>query len=643
MWYSRFYRHFFRMYRPKISIVNNSSTGNYFWDFCTGDFSNTPTSQALYSLSSAVGRPAIELTYDGSTWYGFVTGTWTNTLYRLTYGNGPGAGPTFIENLGDLSGKLNNPGPVRIISESNQWYGFVYNTATGELLKLTFGSSLVNSIAVTVLYTSQPYLNSGLAFGRDAANGWTCLLSNSNTLSIIRLGNFLASPSSGDIISSSSIPNANSFADIDLINICGQWTAIGANLAGGNVYRFDFGSNLFSSPSITQIATIPVNNPGRLRIAQDGENYFTFVSSLDGPFMKLGFGNDLTSSPTITNEGDMGVLSNTYGLAVVNDYNSNWIILSLSQANGQIFSTKYPDNCSASPKTSSSTIPTFSYSSQGNYNISLMNSNTSGTAVKTKSITINSLTAPDISFSSQNYCAGNNVNFTSSNQSGNIPSYSWDFGDSGNSSSINPSHIFSSASLYTVNLTVTASNGCQNSSIQSLQIYNAPQASFNLPSVSPICTNQNYIFTNTSTSDQGSGSSWQWSVNGINISSTQDLSYTFSSSTPQTILLKASIPGCSTQSSQNINSLSAGPLVSFSSANTGCMTTTIPFTNTTTGSTTSFSWDFGDGNNSVQTDASNSFSSAGQYSVKLLATNSAGCINSFSKNRCCSDSIVFPY
>ncbi|MBS1681426.1 MAG: PKD domain-containing protein [Bacteroidetes bacterium] len=616
----------------RIPVTNNSSAGNYFWDFCTGDFLNTPTSQALYSLSSAVGRPAIELTYDGSTWYGFVTGTWTNTLYRLTYGNGPEAGPTFIDNLGDLSGKLNNPGPVRIISENNLWYGFIYCTATGELLKLSFGSRLTNLISVTVLYTNLSYLNSGLAFGRDATNGWTCLLSNASTLSIIRLGNSLTSPSNSDVITSLSIPNANSFADIDLINVCGQWTALGTNLGNANVYRFDFGTNLFSSPSITQIATIPVNNPGRLRIAQDGENYFIFVSSLDGLFTKLSFGNDLTSSPSITNEGNMGVLSNCYGLAVANGNNSNWTILSVSQANGQVFSTTYPDNCTATPKTSNSTTPTFSYSSQGNYNVSLMNSNSSGTVVKTNSITINPLTAPDITFTSQNSCANNNINFTSSNQSGDISTYQWDFGDATNSTSANPSHIYSAASTYYPSLTVTATNGCQNSLQDTLQVFNAPQATFTIPSVSPICTNQNYTFTNTSTYDIGSNPTWQWSVNDTIITSAKELAHTFSSSSTQKISLTASIPGCSSQSVQTINSLVDGPLVDFTSPTYGCDSTSVTFTNTSTGSVSGYQWNYGDGNTTAQTDGANSFAQSGSYAVSLTATNAAGCVNSLSKN-----------
>ncbi|MBS1558119.1 MAG: PKD domain-containing protein [Bacteroidetes bacterium] len=616
----------------RIPVTNNSSAGNYFWDFCTGDFLNTPTSQALYSLSSAVGRPAIELIYDGASWYSFVTGTWSNTLYRLIYGNGPGSNPTVIDNLGDLSGKLNGPGPIRIIRENNQWFGVVYNTSSGELLKLSFGNNLANPVSATVLYTNTPYGNAGLALGRDASNGWTCILSNVNTLSIIRLGNSLTSPSGGDIIISSPIPNPNNFADVDLINVCGQWTAMGTNLGNANVYRFDFGTNLFSSPAITQIATIPVNNPGRLRIAQDGENYFTFVSSMDGILTKLGFGNNLTSSPTITNEGNMGVLSNMYGLAVANDHNSTWIMLSVSLTNGQVFSINYPDNCSASPRTSTSTIPTFSYSSQGNYNISLMNSNSTGIVVKTNPITINSLTAPDITFTPQNICAKNNINFTSTNVSGNISSYAWAFGDGGTSAAANPSYIYTSAGVYWPALTVTASNGCQNMAQDSLRVFNPPQANFLLPPASPICTNQNYTFTNTSTSDVGSNPSWQWSVNGSNISTSQNLNYVLSTTAAQTISLTASLPGCSTQSTQNISTVLAGPSVSFTSAITGCVASSVSFTNTTSGSVTGYTWLLGDGNTSTQTNAAHAYLGTGTYVATLNATNAAGCQNSFSKN-----------
>lgn len=53
---------------------------------------------------------------------------------------------------------------------------------------------------------------------------------------------------------------------------------------------------------------------------------------------------------------------------------------------------------------------------------------------------------------------------------------------------------------------------------------------------------------------------------------------------------------------------------------------TVQFTNTSTGSFTSFLWDFGDGNTSASENPSNTYSSVGTYTVTLFATNASGTV-----------------
>ncbi|HCW08314.1 MAG TPA: hypothetical protein DGG95_13220, partial [Cytophagales bacterium] len=612
--------------------LNPTSAGITFWDFCTGEFNNTAIANNSSNLPSAVGRPDIDLINDGTQWYGFVTGTWTNTLYRLTFNNGPTGDPTIIENLGDLGGHLNQPGPIKIVSENGQWYGLAFNTASGELLKLSFGSSLSNPVVVDVLFVTAPYVNAGLAIAKDSTNGWVCVLTMTNGFLIMRLGNSLTAPGSSDILSTT-IPNATNVGNLDLVNNCGQWFGFADNFGSAQIYRLDFGTSLFVTPAVSQIASLSVNNPGRLKVVRDGDEYFMFVPSLDGYLTKLKFGTDLTSTPAVLYEGNLSgnLGTNLYGLDVAYQ-NSDWTIYSLSQANGQLYSIKYSDNCSAVPKTSSLQKPSLVYTSAGSYTISLSDLSSAG-SVSTSTITISSLTAPDIKFSMANQCALNNTSFYASNQSGGIANYLWDFSDgSTSSSSGTASHIYSSASTFYPSLTVTASNGCQNFVQDTLQIFNSPQANFDLPLASPICTNQNYIFTNTSTYDVGSGPVWQWSVNGNTVSSAQDLNYLFSTTSAQSISLTASIPGCSTLLTQNIPSLEDGPLVKFNSPNSVCVGSTISFTNSTVGSISNSLWTYGDGNTSSQTDGANIYSANGLYQVTLSSSNAAGCQNSYSKN-----------
>ena len=603
------------------------------WDFCSGDLSNSPQAQTSFTLSGVNGLPGVEFAKDGNIWFGFVTGTYTNTLYRLEFGNGTNSLPTFTENLGSLSGKLNSPGQVRIIRENGQWYGFVHNTTSGELLQLNFGNSLSNSFTVSIIFSGIGYSFSGFALGKDPVNGWICVLSTaSNQVKIIRLGHTFATPTPSDILTSATVPNQNSLGDVDLINICGLWYGFADNFGNGNIYRFDFGSNLFSTPSITQIATITATNPGRLRIAKEGEDYFVFVIALDGTLTKLEFGVDIISSPNIVMEGSVGnVLQvNSYGLALAKE-NSEWTILALSQSNGQVYHINYPNICAATPSVSNEKNFQVKYTQAGVYQVSLESFYDSGTSTKTKTVTVSSNVAPDIDFNTANVCANSIVNFTSQNSSGNITSYSWSFGDASTSSQPNPSHIYTSAATYEVGLIVTASNGCTNTATpKDLVIYNQPVADFDLPSVSPICTNQEYTFINSSTFDPLSNPTWEWRLNGALVSNDQNLSQQFSSTIAQEIRLKALIPGCENEVIKNIASIQEGPQTDFTFSNS-CQLAPVSFTNATSGSVTDFSWDFGDGNNSSQTNPTKTFQNSGTFHVTLHTTNAAGCQNSAEK------------
>lgn len=620
----------------ELLLIDNLSTSasSQTWDFCSGDLSNLPQAETSFILSGANGRPGVEFAKDGNTWFGFVTGTWSNTLYRIEFANGTNNLPTFTENLGDLSGKLNNPGQVRIIRENNQWYGFVHNTASGELLLLNFGNSLSNSFTVSTIFSGIGSTNSGFDLDKDPVNGWVCIISTaSNQFNIIRLGNTFATPGPSDILTSSQVPGQNNLGDIDLINICGAWYGFADNLGNGNIYRLDFGSNLFSIPTITQTAALTAGNPGRLRIAKEGEEYFVFVIALDGTLTKLEFGTDISSSPVIVMEGNVGnvLQTNTYGLALAKE-NSEWTILVVSQSNGQVYHVKYPNICAATPMVSNQINPEVRYTQAGVYHVSLESFyNSVGTSIKTKTITVSPALAPDINFNSANVCVNNSINFTSQNASGNITNYDWSFGDAGTSAQQDPDHLYSTAGTYSVGLQVTASNGCTNiATPKDLIIYNQPVADFNIPVVSPICTNQEYLFANSSTFDALSNPTWEWRLNGVLVSNDQDLMQQFSATSSQEIRLKALIPGCENEVIKNIASVQIGPQTDFSFSNS-CQLTPVDFTNATFGDVTDYSWNFGDGNTSTHTNPTNTFQNSGVFQVTLLTTNALGCQNSTEK------------
>ncbi len=111
--------------------------------------------------------------------------------------------------------------------------------------------------------------------------------------------------------------------------------------------------------------------------------------------------------------------------------------------------------------TSTQQNPTHSYSTSGNFNVTLQVTTAGGcTNSITQPVTVYPL--PVASFTATTVCIGSVTNFTNTStiSSGGITNVSWSFGDLGTSNASNPSHTYSTSGTFNVTMTVTSSNGC---------------------------------------------------------------------------------------------------------------------------------------------------------------------------------------
>lgn len=619
-------------------LVTNQSTfaSTYEWDICQGDLSLTPTGESAGLISGSNIPTGIDVVYDGSQWYAFITSRNNHSIIRVSLGSSVGNAGSIV-NLGNVSSILSLPTDIKIVSDNGKWYAFVFNEGTNVICRLDFGNALTNTPTATVILTATTSTsNQGLDVVYDGTQ-WYVVYTFNSKIGVLRLTTIESVPPLSDQLLTNDLTESPSLGDIKILDSQGSYFAYTCGWSSPKLYKLSFGNNIFSTPSESDISAILPVTPALNYYGVDGgydAGFHLILSTLQGSIVKVDLDEDLTSSPSGAQVlGNSGIVFNTVKNRLIKS-KSDWFNFSVDYVNGTLFKVSFPTPaCQFSPGLLTDVSPKLSFNTSGVKYISLRSFNATGAwDEEHKTVTISSSTAPDVEFSSQNICVNNSINFTPINQSGNLNAYSWSFGDGGTSASTNPSYIYSTTASYTISLTVTASNSCQNTVQKSLQIFNPPQADFTLPVASPFCTNQNYLYTNTSSYDIGSNPAWQWSVNGSNVAVTKDLNYLFTSSSAQSVLLTASIPGCSTQSTQNITTLVDGPLVTFTSPSIGCQGSSILFTNTTTDPVTSFSWDFGDGNSSSQSNASNIYSSAMTYLVKLSATNAAGCQNSSSKN-----------
>lgn len=590
---------------------------------------------SIATIASSFNPKDMDVVNSGNEWFGFVTSRSTNSIHRIEFGTDIGNPAPVVFDLGNISNLLSGPEQIKIIKEAGNWYGLVINGTNSTLIRISFGSNLSNDVpSAGQIFTGVSTVNSGMDYGATAESKvLVATNSSTNKLTLINFGNSIRNnPLPSDAITSSVVTGAVGLDDITLILADGNWFGFTVGFNSRTLHRLDFGGNLFSLPIVTQVTT-PIfatnERPSGVVIKRDKGSFVGFIQTFNGNLFQCDFGSLVSNNaPVFSGLGNFGNLANSVNIELVKS-GSRWFGFTIEQTARVVFQLSFPNLCSSAIQFSTNQSPLeVSYSSSLENFISLTAFDASGyhSDYLSKSIAITSLPAPDIIFTSQNSCANNDVNFTSENISGDITDYNWDFDDTNTSMVQDPIHQFASAGDYEVKLQVTASNGCNNLARETLTIYNEPVANFDLPSASPMCTNQDYLFNNTTSFDGGSNPSWQWEVNGIPTSTIEDLTYQIPTATLQDIKLIATIPGCSSEVTKTINTVEDGPLADFSFVN-DCEDKSITFTNTTVGTVTGYSWDFGDGNTSGLTNGTNTFDDFGTYDVTLEATNAAGCIN----------------
>jgi len=377
----------------------------------------------------------------------------------------------------------------------------------------------------------------------------------------------------------------------------------------------DFGTNLFSSPIISEIAGFSglIDNPSQVEARHDGENWKVFVSNSSEDSYRATFTNNVANPPTIESI-DIG-LSGISGLKIPIDT----VGFGINFKTNELIRFDFNSPCSASSRTSTDFEPTsISYNETGTYNISLAATDANGnTDYQTQTIEIY---VPNAEFSTGNGCSQSVNNFLPSLSSG---SYSWDFNNDGTPDSFdeNPSYQFPVAGTYTVRLDVDDGT-CGNFTEQEITIYEEPPApSFQVNGL--LCGSSEITFTNQ-TNDVGYAGplAYEWDFNGEATASTKDATFTFGSGGQKIITLTSSIPGCENISEQTIT-LIPGPTSLFS-ANSICAGELMTFTNQSAGAD-SYLWDFGDGFTSTQADVTHVYTEGGNFTVLLEATDTDGC------------------
>jgi len=271
------------------------------------------------------------------------------------------------------------------------------------------------------------------------------------------------------------------------------------------------------------------------------------------------------------------------------------------------------------------------YNFTGDYVIQLAVFIAGGTAscTDTAIILLHVLPSPvaNFNFDNNNGCDSLTVTYTDFSTGG-VVAWQWDFGN-GNFSVLQnpPPQFYGSPGNYNVQLDVTSSNGCINTLIQVIDIFQSPVPAF-IPT--SVCQNEIASFTDQSTSSAGDPIiTWQWDFGDGNSSNQQNPTHIYTVSGPVNVILNVSTAFCSAADTITVT-VEVAPIANFNPDVTiGCSPLGVNFTNTSSANSVSFLWDFGDGNTSVAINPSytyiNNFGVDTTFIVTLIAQTTFGC------------------
>jgi gliding motility-associated-like protein len=214
--------------------------------------------------------------------------------------------------------------------------------------------------------------------------------------------------------------------------------------------------------------------------------------------------------------------------------------------------------------------------------------------------------------------------------------YVWNFGDGTppvTTSSPNISHTFALVGNYRVKLTSVDSSSCNvlDSSFVIMRVRSDEvKMSFTSKKLPP-CTSLQYEFNNTSTAPPGKPLSnqsflWMFGDNTTQVSGTGKVVHSYQAAGTYTIkLVLLDTAYCNYDDTVSVQIRIADNLkAQFVTPAAGCVPYRAVFDNTSVGGQ-QFTWDFGDGTGSTQSNPTHVYSNVGTYQVKLVAVDSSTC------------------
>ncbi len=567
---------------------------------------NDPTVSHIDLSGDLLNTNGIELIKDTSL-YLFVGKNNSNRIYRLRY-------DTLDLNMPEISFfdiiGLNNITGISVKKLGSKWYGLASSESSNAVVLLNYGSSLSNAPIVTSLNYSATISVSRVLLEIDQNQAYGFIQSKNGTIVKLSFDDVETASFNEDIIS---LYSGSAVFPIGSLELEGNRF----------IYHVDLpsGSRKFNKFSFLSSCSGNINSSNELNpvISYAADGIYQVQLSA---FNNVGQISTTTKSITVTT--DVAPELNIAASSLENCINAT---VSFSGSSPQTI-TSWSWNF-GNGDTSTDQNPDYTFNLPGTYEVTVLAEGANGCSNQ-QTQTVEIYEPPTASFNQStqgSICSRKPVQFTNTSTLPTSANFTWNFGDGNSSAAENPEHVFETAGTYQVVLTIDMA-GCNATVSQEVIVSPGPAISFENTNN---CFGQLISFSNNSTGDFIN--SYKWNFGDGTTSTQENPAHRYD--TPGTKLIQLTAltsNGCDFTLTKSIE---VYPLAEVDfSTQPACSGTSLQFTeevSLTTGNVASYLWDFGVTGSS--TDISNlenpnfTYTSSGQYNVKLQVTTDDGCIS----------------
>jgi len=292
-----------------FSFITNHNDGTITRNYYGTDILSTPVSVNLGDFTGIIPQhvQGVQVVFDepNNNWYVFLVGGQgpDSRLVRLDFGNSLSNTPV-AENLGNLGG-LDTPVDLYIDKEGDNWYGFTVNFGSDQLTRFNFGNDLSISVPATLTFSVLLGLTGPTGLFPIQENGnWYLFVSNYSSHEIIRLdlGNSLNNYPNPTNIGG---PGVLAFPfDLTILRDCEGLFGFVLNRFN-DIIRMEFNQGIDQPPEFVSLGEQGVlfNPHGISDVFRVGDTLYTFVANIDNSTItRLFFPGCDNASPSSSEE-----------------------------------------------------------------------------------------------------------------------------------------------------------------------------------------------------------------------------------------------------------------------------------------------------------------------------------------------------